>query len=46
MWDEDEEYGNAKEVLQGTKKMFVMSLKLCNIAYEYVLTNVAIMEDL
>lgn len=46
VWDEDEEYGDAEEVLQGAGKPYVMSANLRDIAHEYVLMNSAIMEDL
>ncbi len=45
VWDEDEEYGDAEEVLQGAGRPYVMSAELRDIAHQYVLSNVAIMED-
>ena len=46
VWDEEEEYGDAEEVLQGVGKPYVMSPELRDVAHLYVLSNSAAMEDL
>ena len=46
VWDADEEYGETEEVLQGAGRPYVMSPALCNVAHQYVLSNVCAMEDL
>ena len=46
VWDEDEEYGDAEEVLQGAGRAYMMSHELRDVAHEYVLTNAAPMQDL
>jgi len=45
VWDKDEEYGDAKEVLQGAGKPHVMSVALCDLAHRYVLMNATVMDD-
>jgi hypothetical protein len=46
VWDADEEYGNAEEVPEDTGKPYVMNLALRDVAHQYVLQNVAIMQPL
>ena len=46
MWDEDEEFGDAEEVLQGAGKPYMMTAELRDVAHQYVLANVSIMQDL
>lgn len=45
VWDEDEEYGDAEEVLQGAGRPYVMSSELRDVAHHYVLSNAAAMQD-
>jgi len=45
VWNKDEEDKDAKEVLQGTWKPYVMRAALQDIAHKYVLGNATIMED-
>ena len=45
VWDENEEYGDAEEVLQGATKQFVMTPALLDLAHQYVLMNASIMEE-
>jgi hypothetical protein len=44
VWDAEEEYGDAKEVLEGAKKSYVMSTALRDAAHHSVLTNVSVMQ--
>jgi len=46
VWNEDEEYNDTKEVLQGIGKSYMLSSKLWNVAHQYVLMDVAILQDL
>jgi hypothetical protein len=46
VWDEDEEYGDAEEVLQGAGKPYVMSPEMRVVAHQYVLSNASAMQDL
>lgn len=46
VWDEDEEYGDAEEVLQGAGKAYILTPELRDVAHQYVLTNVSVMQDL
>ena len=46
VWDEDKEYGDAEEVLQGAGRPYVMSTELRDVAHQYVLSNVEVMQDL
>ena len=45
VWDEDEEYEDVEEVLQGTGKEFVMTPALRDLAHQYVLMNASVMEE-
>jgi hypothetical protein len=44
VWDADKEYGDVDEALEGAGKPYVMTTALRDIAHEYVLQNVAIMQ--
>jgi hypothetical protein len=44
VWDADEEYGDAKEVLEGAGRPYVMTPALQDLGHQYTLTNVAIMQ--
>jgi hypothetical protein len=46
VWDADEEYGDAKEVTEGAGKLYVMNAPLRDLAHQYVLANIAVMEPL
>jgi hypothetical protein len=45
VWDVDEEYGNAEEVLQGAGKEYIMPPAIRDLAHQYVVTNISVMED-
>jgi hypothetical protein len=44
VWDEDEEYGNAKEVVEGTGAKFLMPPSLRDLAHHYTLSNLSLMK--
>jgi hypothetical protein len=44
VWDAEEEYGNAEEVLEGAGRAYVMSTALRDLAHQYALKNMAIMQ--
>ena len=44
VWDADEEYGDAKEVLEGAGAKYLMSLALKDLAHQYAVSNLALME--
>ena len=44
VWDADEEYGDAEEVLEGAGSGYVMSPPLRELAHQYVLTNISLLE--
>jgi hypothetical protein len=46
VWDADEEYGDAEEVLEGAGKPFMLSPELYDVAHKYVLKNIAVMQPL
>lgn len=46
VWDADEEYGDAEDVLQGAGKPYVMTVVLRDLAHRYVLSNVSCMQQL
>jgi hypothetical protein len=46
VWDADEEYGDVEEVLEGAGKPYIMNAALRDLAHQYVLTNVALMQPL
>jgi hypothetical protein len=45
VWDAEEEYGDAEEVPEGTRKPYVMTSALRDLAHQYVLTNASIMQE-
>ena len=45
VWDVDEEYGDAEDVLQGGGKAYVMPIALRDVAHQYVLANVSCMQQ-
>jgi hypothetical protein len=45
VWDADEEYGDAEEVLEGAGKSYVMSAAQRDVAHQYVLDNAETMQD-
>ena len=45
VWDADEEYGDAEEVLQGAGKAYVMTPALRDLAHQYVLSNASCLEQ-
>jgi hypothetical protein len=44
VWDADKEYGDVEEALEGASKPYVMTAALRDIADQYVLQNVAVMQ--
>jgi hypothetical protein len=44
VWDADEEYGDVEEAVEGAGKPYMMTSALRDIAYKYVLRNVAVMQ--
>jgi hypothetical protein len=44
VWDGEEEYGDAEEVLEGAGKPYVMTTALQDAAHQYVLTNATVMQ--
>jgi hypothetical protein len=46
VWDADEEYGDAEEVPEGAAKPYVINSALRDLAHQYVLRNIAIMQPL
>jgi hypothetical protein len=44
VWDADEEYGDAEEVLEGSGKPYIMTPALRDAAHQYVLTNLSVMQ--
>jgi hypothetical protein len=44
VWDIDEEYGDAEEVLEGAGKPYMMSPALRDLAHQYALAYMAIMQ--
>ena len=44
VWDADEEYGDAEEVLEGAGTTFVMTQALRDLAHQHVLTNISLLE--
>jgi hypothetical protein len=45
VWDADEEYGDAEEVLQGGGKTYIMTPALRDMAHQYVLSNVSCLQQ-
>jgi hypothetical protein len=46
VWDADEEYGDAEEVLEGAGTPYLMNAALRDAAHKYALTNMSIMQPL
>jgi hypothetical protein len=46
VWDAEEEYGDAEEVLEGAGKPYLMTTELHNVAHQYVLRNIFVMQPL
>jgi hypothetical protein len=46
VWDAEEEYGDAEEVLEGAGKPYLMTAKLHDVAYQYVLRNISVLQPL
>jgi hypothetical protein len=46
VWDAEEEYGDAEEVLEGVGKPYLMTAKLRSVAHQYVLRNIFEMQPL
>jgi hypothetical protein len=44
VWDAEEEYGDAEEVLEGTGRPYVMTASVRDLVHQYFLTNTAIMQ--
>ena len=44
VWDADEEYGDAEEVLEGAGSKYMMSAALRDLAHQYALSNLSLME--
>ncbi len=43
VWDADEEYGDAEEVLEGAGTKYLMTPTLRDVAHQYALTNLSLM---
>ena len=43
LWDADEEYGDAEEVLEGAGTKYLMTAALRDAAHQYALTNLSLM---
>jgi hypothetical protein len=46
VWDAEEEYGDAEEVVEGAGKPYMLLPKLRDLAHQYVLTNISGMQPL
>ena len=44
VWDVEEEYGDVEEVLEGIRKLYLMTPKLQDVVHEYVLRNISVMQ--
>jgi hypothetical protein len=44
VWDAEEEYNDAEEVLEGAGKPYMINPALRDLAHQYTLANVAIMQ--
>ena len=44
VWDADEEYGDAEEVLEGAGAKYIMTAALRDLAHQYALLNLSLME--
>ena len=43
VWNANEEYGNAEEVLEGGAKPYIMTTPLCDATHKYALRNMFVM---
>jgi hypothetical protein len=46
VWDVEEEYGDVEEVLEGAGKPYLITAELCDVAHQYVLCNISMMQPL
>jgi hypothetical protein len=46
VWDAEEEYGDAEEVVEGAGKPYMLSPELRDLTHQYVLTNISGMQPL
>jgi hypothetical protein len=46
VWNAEEEYGDAEEVLEGARKSYLMTTELRNVVHQYVLRNISVMQPL
>jgi hypothetical protein len=46
VWDAEEDYGDVEEVLEGAGKLYLMAPELRDVAHEYVLRNISMMQPL
>jgi hypothetical protein len=46
VWDAEEEYGDIEEVLEGAGKPYLMTAELRDVAHQYVLRNIFVMQPL
>jgi hypothetical protein len=46
VWDAEEEYKDAEEVLESIGNPYMMTAELRNFAHQYVLTNIFVMQPL
>jgi hypothetical protein len=46
VWDPDEEYGDAEEVLEGVGTPYIMTAELHDIAHQYMLCNISAMQPM
>jgi hypothetical protein len=46
VWDPEEEYGDAEDVLEGTGTPYIMTAELRDIAHQYVLRNISAMQPM
>jgi hypothetical protein len=44
VWEADEEYGDVEEVLEGSGKPYIMTPALQDVAHQYALTNLSVMQ--
>jgi hypothetical protein len=46
VWDAEEEYGDIEEVLEGAGKPYLMIAELRDVAHQYVLRSISMMQPL
>jgi hypothetical protein len=44
VWDAEEEYGDAEEVLEGTRRPYVITARMKDLTHQYVLMNTTIIQ--